>query len=48
MNKEMPQTIEDGEHFGKGDTGYKTCYRFCTGRRNSADDSREATQKLNN
>jgi hypothetical protein len=28
LNKELPQSLEDGENFGKGDTAFTLC---CTG-----------------
>lgn len=39
LHKEMPQTIEDGERFGVGDTAYKTCFNFLrTKQKNSKGD----------
>lgn len=26
LNKELPQTLEDGEKYGKGDTAFRTCF----------------------
>ncbi|OXA41750.1 organic cation transporter protein [Folsomia candida] len=33
LNKEMPQTLEDGENFGRGDTGFRTLSRAISRRR---------------
>lgn len=50
LHKEMPQTIEDGERFGVGDTAYKNCFEFIrTGRARKSDttDNLEAKDHLN-
>jgi hypothetical protein len=41
VNKEMPQTLEDGENFGKGDTAFRTLSRVIDRRRH-----REAATRL--
>ncbi len=47
LNKEMPQTLEDGENFGKGDTAFANC---CGGgsssRRNYGIDDAEQGRRL--
>lgn len=35
---EMPQTIQDGEHFGKGDTGFKSFVECVTGKKKRQDE----------
>jgi len=48
LNKEMPQTMEDGEHFGRGDTGYKTCLNCLRGKnKDKGENNLEVTQRLN-
>ncbi|CAL8116231.1 unnamed protein product [Orchesella dallaii] len=37
LNKEMPQTLEDGENFGRGDTAFRTMWRFITRRKDPVD-----------
>jgi len=37
LHKEMPQTIKDGEHFGKGDTGYGKILACAKGRKQEQD-----------
>lgn len=27
LNKELPQTLDDGESYGKGDNAFTSCYR---------------------
>ncbi|CAG7665288.1 unnamed protein product [Allacma fusca] len=46
LNKEMPQTLEDGENFGRGDTGYKTLVKCCRDRKDRKDEPLEIIQPL--
>lgn len=45
LHKELPQSLEDGENFGKGDTAFRAC---CGGgsRRNYDLDDPEQSRKL--
>lgn len=51
----MPQTIEDGERFGTGDTAYKNCFDFIRARKTPKhggglpedEDNLEAKDRLN-
>ncbi|ODM92283.1 Organic cation transporter protein [Orchesella cincta] len=50
LHKEMPQTIEDGEHFGIGDTAYKNCFEVLRSTRHgkpNAAENIEAKDRLN-
>jgi Na+/melibiose symporter-like transporter len=52
LNKEMPQTMEDGERFGRGDTGYRTCMNCVAGKSEKGhhynrENNLEVTERLN-
>ena len=51
LNKVMPQTLEDGERFGVGDTGFRTCLDCVRGRKGAAHcpaEGHENGEPLNN
>lgn len=49
MHKEMPQTIEDGERFGTGDTAFRNCFNFLRSPKGgrSPDDNGDVKDRLN-
>ncbi|CAF4851696.1 unnamed protein product [Pieris macdunnoughi] len=46
MNKPLPESIEDGENFGKGDTLFSTCFRKKAKKPYTGDEDEEATQSM--